>query len=137
MVDPSWKASLVQLSPQQRADAARIATELGSTGLVLPGSLSERRLTCTHPGCHCHGSPPQLHGPYWYLTRKVAGKTVTKMLRPEQVEEYKVLIENGRRLRHLVREFEALGLSILEDDPRSPRRRQAKGPVDEPRSSAR
>jgi hypothetical protein len=57
------------------------------------------------------------------LVRKVAGKTVTKMLRPEQVEEYKALIENGRRLRGLVRELETLGLSILDQDARSPKRR--------------
>ncbi|MCU1493093.1 MAG: hypothetical protein JWO62_857 [Acidimicrobiaceae bacterium] len=57
------------------------------------------------------------------LVRKVAGKTVTTMLRPEQVEEYKALIENGRRLRGLVRELETLGLSILDQDARSPKRR--------------
>ena len=113
----------MQISAAQRAEQARIASQLAEVGFVLPGSLAERRLRCSHPGCHCHDEEPQLHGPYWYLTRKVAGKTVTKMLAPDQAVEYRALIENGRRLRGLVRELEDLGLSILEGDSRTPRRR--------------
>lgn len=86
-MDRSWKARSVQISPTEQAEQARIAAELAEVGFVLPGSLAERRLSCTHTGCHCHGSPPQLHGPYWYLTRKVSGKTVTRMLSAEQAEK--------------------------------------------------
>lgn len=113
----------MQISASAQAEQARIAAELAEVGFVLPGSLSERRLSCTHAGCHCHSSPPQLHGPYWYLTRKVSGKTVTRMLSSDQAAEYQELISNGRRLRALLRDLEALGLSILESDPRTPRRR--------------
>ena len=113
----------VQIGPEHHAEQARIAAELAEVGFVLPGSLSPRRLTCTHAGCHCHDEPPQLHGPYWYWTRKVAAKTVSKMLSAEQAEEYQSFIDNERRLRGLVRELEALGLSIIEADPRTPRRR--------------
>lgn len=91
-------------------------------GFVLPGSLTERRLTCTTAGCHCHDDPPQLHGPYWYWTRKVNAKTVSRMLSPEQVLEYQPWMDNERRLRSLVKELEQLGLQIVEDDPRTPRR---------------
>ncbi len=113
----------MQISEQQNAQLQRIAGELAEVGAVLPGSLSQRRLTCTHVGCHCHSDPPQLHGPYWYWTRKVAGKTVSKVLSPEQAEEYRGLMVNDRRLRALVQELERVGLSILEADPRTPRRR--------------
>jgi len=92
-------------------------------GFVLPGSLTERHLTCTHAGCHCHDDPPQLHGPYWYWTRKVNAKTVSRVLSPDQVEEYRPWMDNQRRLRVLVRELEQLGVQIVEDDPRRPRRR--------------
>lgn len=112
----------MQISAERRAEQERLAGELGSIGFVLPGTLSERFLTCNHQGCHCHATPPRLHGPYWYLTRKVAGKTVTRMLSAEQVAEYQVLVGNSRRLRRLVRDLEALGLEVLEDDPRTPRR---------------
>ena len=111
------------MSEGQKAEVARITSALAGVGAVLPGSLSARRLACTHAGCHCHDDPPQLHGPYWYWTRKVAGKTVSKVLSPEQAEEYKVLIDNDRRLRSLVQELERVGLSMLETDHRTPRRR--------------
>lgn len=110
-------------SPEQRAEARRIAREMAKVGFVLPGTVLERRLTCTHEGCHCHADPPQLHGPYWYWTRKVAAKTVSRVLSAEQVEEYRPWLDNERRLRALVRQLEQIGLQIVEDDPRTPRRR--------------
>jgi hypothetical protein len=113
----------VQISEQQRGEQARIAGELTKVGFVLPGTLSPRRLTCTHAGCHCHDDPPALHGPYWYWTRKVAGKTVSKMLSPEQAEDYEALIDNERRLRGLVHDLERIGLAIIAADSRTPRRR--------------
>ncbi|MHB1534181.1 MAG: DUF6788 family protein [Acidimicrobiales bacterium] len=110
-------------SAQQRSEARRLAKEIAKVGFVLPGTLLERYLTCTHPGCRCHGDPPRLHGPYWYWTRKVAAKTVSRVLAPDQVEEYRPWFENQRRLRGLVRELEQLGLSVVEADPRTPKRR--------------
>ncbi|MHB8329090.1 MAG: DUF6788 family protein [Acidimicrobiales bacterium] len=112
----------VPTSPEQRAEMRRIAKEMAKVGFVLPGTLLERRLTCTHGGCHCHDDPPQLHGPYWYWTRKVSAKTVSRVISPEQVEEYRPWIDNERRLRALVRQLEQLGLQVIEDDPRTPRR---------------
>ena len=89
---------------------------------VLPGTLLERHLTCTHPGCACHADPPRLHGPYWYWTRKVNAKTVSRVLSPEQAAEYRPWFEGEKRLRGLVHDLQALGLSIVETDPRSPHR---------------
>lgn len=111
------------ISSEQAAEQARIAGELAKVGFVLPGSLTERRLACTHAGCHCHDEPPMLHGPYFQWSRKVAAKTVSKTLSAEQVEEYGPWIDNEKRLRALVRELETLALSVLESDPRTPKRR--------------
>lgn len=110
-------------TPEQRAEARRIAKEISKVGFVLPGTLLERRLACTHDGCRCHDDPPKLHGPYWYWTRKVRAKTVSRMLRVEQAEEYRTWFDNERRLRSLVKQLEELSLAIIETDPRSPRRR--------------
>jgi hypothetical protein len=118
-----------------RAEAKRIGAEIAKIGFVLPGTLTERYLTCVHAGCHCHADPPQRHGPYWYWTRKVNGKTVTKMLRPEQVEDYRQWFENEKRLRELVRELESLSLGIFTADPRWPKPRR-KGETADPARSA-
>ncbi len=120
MVMGKWS---VAVSQKQRKEQARIARALGEMGFALPGSLTERRFTCTHAGCHCHADPPVLHGPYIQWSRKVAGKTVSRTLSPEQVADYQAWFDNERRLRVLVRELEDLSLSIVESDPRTPRRR--------------
>lgn len=103
---------------------AAVAKAIAEIGFVLPGTLRERFLTCTHAGCHCHADPPQLHGPYWYWTRKVDNKTVSRMLSAEQVADYQEWFENRRRLRELTRELEELSITVVDDDPRSKHHRR-------------
>ncbi len=105
---------------------AALAKQVAEIGHVLPGTLQERWLTCTHAGCKCHGDPPQLHGPYWYWTRKVDNKTVSQMLSPDQVADYQGWFDNRRRLRELTHELESLAIAVVDDDPRTPRRRQTR-----------
>jgi hypothetical protein len=88
-------------------------------GQVVPGTLLERSMRCNNENCRCHADPPQLHGPYWYWTRKVNQKTVSKMLSAEQAAEYKEWFDNQRKLRELIAEFESLGIEAIETDPRS------------------
>lgn len=112
-----------------RADRRRVLSEaLAQIDFVLPGTLSERYLTCTHAGCHCHDDPPSLHGPYWYWTRKVDNKTVSKVLNPAQVADYRRWFENRKRLRELTRQLEELSIAVVDADPRTPRRRRPVGP---------
>jgi len=59
-------------------------------------------------------TPPELHGPYISWTRKVEGKTVTRLLRPDQLERYQTGFDNTRRLRQLIAELEALSLRAAE-----------------------
>jgi hypothetical protein len=106
----------------QQDRAAGIAAELASLGLALPGTLIERHVRCGKPGCRCHASPPVLHGPYWQWTRKVAGKTVTRLVADDQLDDYRQWLNNHRRLRALVAELEALTLAIADADPRARRR---------------
>ena len=115
----------VRVAPGHQAQAREIATELAKiarTGMVLPGSITERRTRCGHPSCRCHADPPRLHGPYWQWTRKVAAKTVGRWLSADQHHDYKTWIGNDRRLRELLSQLEALGIAALETDPRSQRR---------------
>ena len=98
----------------------KITTEIAALGLPLPGSLVERRTRCGNPGCRCHTDPPQLHGPYWTWTRKVASKTVTRTLDPAQADRLRPLLDNSRRLRELVSELEVLALRQVENDPALP-----------------
>ena len=122
MGDPGCDTGNVPPTPAQRAQAARLAAELAArladVSFALPGTLADRMTRCGHPNCRCHADPPQLHGPYHQWTRKVAGKTVTRLLTDDQLADYQDWFDNQRRLRALIAELEALSLAITEADPR-------------------
>jgi Family of unknown function (DUF6788) len=112
---------------RQQARAAAIAAELASLGLALPGTLIERHVRCGKAGCRCHADPPVLHGPYWQWTRKAGGKTITRLVPVDQLDDYRQWLDNHRRLRTLVAELEALTLAIADNGPR--RKRQPAAPA--------
>jgi hypothetical protein len=113
----------VSPKPDQRAELRRITKQIAALGPVLPGSLLQRYLHCQNTGCRCHADPPQLHGPYWYWTRKVNAKTVSRVLSHEQAADYQPWFDNQRRLRELVHDLETVGIDIVDADPRTPKRR--------------
>ncbi len=106
-------------NPERRVERRRILSALAKIGPVVPGTLLERSLRGGNAGWRCHAEPPQLHGPYWYGTRKVNNKTVSQLLSREQVAEYQEWFDNERTLRDLVAQLEALGIEAIESDPRS------------------
>ena len=92
-----------------------MATEIDH---VLPGTVTIRLGPCGKPACRCHNKPPQLHGPYISWTRKVDGKTVTRLLTHQQWVDYQPWFENSKRLKALIAELETLSLHELGNDPR-------------------
>jgi len=111
----------VRVAASHQAEAEKIAAELAaiaSSGMVLPGSITQRRTRCGHRNCACHADPPRLHGPYWQWTRKVAAKTICRWLSADQHHDYTPWIDNDRRLHQLLARLEALGTAAFEADPR-------------------
>ena len=92
----------------------QIADEIAALGLCLPGSLVERTTRCGSPRCRCHSDPSYLHGPYPSWIRKVGAKTVTRTLSPAQLERYRPLFDNTKRLRELISELETLSAEVIE-----------------------
>lgn len=87
----------------------QIHAEIAALGPCLPGTISARRLRCGNQRCRCHDEGrDQRHGPYHYWTRKISGKTASKLLSDQQAERYRPWLENDKRLHALVRELEAL-----------------------------
>lgn len=85
-----------------------LAAQLADIGPISSGSLTRRYTRCTSPGCKCRADPPRPHGPYWQLTRKIDGKTVTRRLTPAQAKLYREWIANDRRLRRTIDQMRAL-----------------------------
>lgn len=96
------------------AASERVSKKLSEIGFVLPGTLVNKKMRCGKKSCACRAEPPTLHGPYWVWTRKVKGKTVTRMLSDDQVKRYAIWFQNWRRLRELTTELQALSLEAME-----------------------
>src|SRR5216683_3752251 len=80
----------------------QLATELADAKPMRRGSLSERTIKCSKPGCACAQDPKARHGPYYSLTRAVGGKTRSRFLTAEQVAVVQQQIATGRQFREQV-----------------------------------
>ena len=58
---------------------ATVQMQIAHLGDMRSGSISSTGGLCGNPNCHCHRADDPGHGPYYRLTRKVKGKTVTEM----------------------------------------------------------
>ena len=77
----------------------QLAAELAEPKPMRRGSLSERTIKCSKPGCACAEDPKARHGPYFSLTRAVEGKTRSRFLTPEQASRARQQIETGHQFR--------------------------------------
>src|SRR5271157_6085324 len=77
----------------------QIASELAEPKPMRRGSLSERTVKCSKPGCSCAEDPKARHGPYYSLTRAVGGKTRSRFLNAEQAALASQQIDAGREFR--------------------------------------
>ncbi len=66
--------SLVDLENRRAA----VQLQIARLGDMRSGSISGTSGRCGNPNCHCHRAGDPGHGPYYRLTRKVKGKTVTE-----------------------------------------------------------
>ena len=108
----------------------QLQAELGQIGITLPGSLTSRTTRCQRPGCHCHASPPVLHGPYPPWTRNAGTRSITKTLTPDDAERLRPYFAAHRRLRQLIAELEAVSIELAEQ-PAPPLARPGR-PGDQP-----
>ena len=106
--DMARKLSSKQLEKRLRdcrSEYARIKARIRDVGFICEGSLVERWTSCGKPNCRCTSDPPQRHGPYYQLTWKERGKTVTRRLSPEQAQLYQQWIANRRELEALLHQM--------------------------------
>ena len=66
--------SLVDLESRRAA----VQLQIAQLGDMRSGSITGTGGRCGNPNCHCHRDGGPGHGPYYRLTRKVEGKTVTE-----------------------------------------------------------
>src|ERR1051325_6194587 len=55
-----------------------VQAQIAQLGDMRSGSITETGGCCGYANCHCHRAGDPGHGPYYRLTRKVDGKSVTE-----------------------------------------------------------
>lgn len=85
----------------------KVRARLAEVGFICEGSLAELYTSCGNPNCRC-ANPDQRHGPYWQLTWKEAGKTVTRRLSAEDAALYRDWITNRRHLEAVLEQMRDL-----------------------------
>lgn len=78
---------------------AQLSAALSQPQPMRRGSINERRMKCGQPSCPCQLNPKARHGPYYTLTRGVAGKTRSRYVSPQQLPLLRRQIEAGRQFR--------------------------------------
>lgn len=103
--------SLMQLE-QQRAHLQRQIAQLGD---MRPGSITPTGGRCGNPRCHCHQPQDPGHGPYYRLTRKEEGRTVTETLSsPAALEKAQREVSEYHRFRSLSQALLAVSEKICD-----------------------
>ena len=87
------------------AHLRQLAAELAEAKPMRRGSVSERMVKCSKPGCPCGEDPYARHGPYFSLTRAVQGKTHSRFLTPEQALLARQQIEAGQEFRAALEKY--------------------------------
>jgi len=90
---------------QCRAEYAQLKARLREVGFICEGSLVERWMQCGKPNCACASDPASQHGPYFQLSWKEKGKTVSRRLPAEHAALYRQWIANRQRLQSIIQEM--------------------------------
>lgn len=80
---------------------------MAEIGFTCEGSLLQRYTTCNNPNCRC-ADPARRHGPYWQLSWKEDGRTVSRLLSAEEAQLYQEWIANRNRLDAVLAEMRDL-----------------------------
>jgi hypothetical protein len=91
-----------------RKEYESIKARILNIGFICKGSITERWIPCGTPSCACHKDPKKRHGPYYQLSWKEKGKTLSHFLSGENVHLYREWIQNRHMLMDMIDEMEAV-----------------------------
>lgn len=90
-----------------RERISRLRDALAAVDYLCSGTLLKRMMKCGKPGCRCTEDPAARHGPYYEWGRMKAGKLVHRYVSAEQAAILRQAIANYRKVKNLLRAWEA------------------------------
>jgi len=113
--------SPAHVARQARERIAHLRDTLASIDYLCSGTLLKSLMQCGKPGCRCHQDPAARHGPYYRWGHMKAGKLVHRYVSPEQAGILRQAIANYRKVKKLLRAWEAETERIIDAEaPRKP-----------------
>jgi hypothetical protein len=126
----SRKPSPAELERRLRACTAEyeaIKARIAGIGFICTGSLVKRWMVCGKSNCRCKSNPAQRHGPYYQLSWKDEGVTVSRRLPAEHAYLYEEWIANRQQLDSLISQMHRVSaqagrhlLRAITDTPTTP-----------------
>ena len=113
---------------------AVVQSQIAQLGDMRSGSITGTGGRCGNPNCHCHRAGDPGHGPYYRLTRKVNGKTVTETFSsPASLAKAQREVAECQRFRQLGDQLlqvneEICELRPVEEAPRSAQEKKRSKP---------
>ena len=92
-------------TPEVPAPVRTLAAQVATPTPMRRGSLCERYVKCSKPGCGCAERPAARHGPYFSLTRTVGGRTHSRIVPAAQAARVRQQIAAGQQFRRHVDAF--------------------------------
>lgn len=93
---------------------ARIHEAIGAMEYLSSGTLLKRTKRCGNPRCACARDPAARHGPYYEWSYMKDGKLHHRTLSPEQAKLMRRAIANYRKVKRLLRLWEAQTQRLIE-----------------------
>ena len=109
---------------------AAIQSQVAQLGDMRAGSITTTGGRCGTPSCHCRQPGDPGHGPFYRLTRKVDGKTVTEtFLSPAALAKAQREVAEYHRFRELSSDLLAVNEEIcrrrpVEEEARTPQEKK-------------
>jgi len=92
----------------------RLKAKIASKEYILNGSLLKQYKRCGKVNCRCSNEDKKFwHGPYWILTWKENGKTITKTLNNDQAQATKKAIKEMKELNIILGKWKAQSLKEI------------------------
>ncbi len=108
-IDAAYKA-LEECELRHKALTRRI----GDIGFIWQGSVSKRYLKCGKATCACQKDPDYRHGPYYYWSTKVGGKSVAKKLDGAHAEVLQEWVRNRIEMDSIIAEMREVSKEAFE-----------------------
>ena len=93
---------------------AEIHRTISTLEYLSSGTLLKRTKMCGNPRCRCHADRDARHGPYYEWGYLKGGKLRHRMLSPKQAELMRLAIANHRKVKKLLKTWEAQTVRLIE-----------------------